>query len=381
MARRFQALCVFVGIAAGMELTCLGGGAMLADQSVDNANRFITLSTPPKEYLLGEPVVLQVVVTNFAQGELVVGESFPGGIEPEIAVYINGERFKYGYPNDCWLWDGPKVSLKRREAWTYTLRVAASRAHPAAERIQLAFEKPGIYEIKSGWPRVTGLTPEQIRKYGEESNTIKVVVKEPTDVDAKVWQRLQRIPSVPSGLQWHEGPYVEHARELIALLEEFPDTGYRDSFRSGLRRFYFSQRSKVSLDERAKIRQLTGITDPYEFKDPRLNAKMELPLAAKALKVHDSSVELRLGALFDMLRQQSGVVLEASPYLKRRTVSVWTKNVPGWGKVPQDLHGYMDLDSVTDKLNAWWVKRGDGYVLVCDDEETFKNLAEQKRDK
>ncbi len=58
---------------------------MQADQSVDNANRFITLSTPRKEYLLGQPVVLEVLVMNLAQGELVISESFPGGIEPEIA--------------------------------------------------------------------------------------------------------------------------------------------------------------------------------------------------------------------------------------------------------------------------------------------------------
>jgi hypothetical protein len=57
------------------------------------------------------------------------------------------------------------------------------------------------------------------------------------------------------------------------------------------------------------------------------------------------------------------------------------QGVPGWGKPPVTVREYMDSEFVTDRLHAWWVKRGDGYVLVCDDEETFKNLAEQKRDK
>ncbi len=316
------------------------------------------------EYLLGEPVRLQVTFTNVGDEELKVAEAFYEGSEPEIPVYIDGQRFYFGYLNS---WSPPNgVPLKPGESWHYWLRVGfgscgSDRSQARPER-RLAFEKPGVYQIR------TGFDGKPVRSYDHESNTIKVTFKEPAGVDTKVWQRLQQMDGIFARLQWYKGPSKEQVPKLLDLLDEFPQTGYAETFRSALRRYYFSQRSQVSLDERAKIRQLTGITDVYEFKDPRLDAKTEMRFDPAKIKVHDTTISLSLETLLQMLTEQTKIPFDASPYLKRRTISLWTHAVPGWGKPPVNVREYMDSEWVTDRLNAWWIKRGDGYALIREED-------------
>lgn len=330
----------------------------------------IHLGTARGEYLLGEPVLLQLTLTNLGLEGFKVPEAFLQISESEIPIYVDGRRFLLGYPS----WrpsSHASLLLQSGQNWKYWLRVGYGyfehEHEQGAPPTRLVFDKPGTYTLR------TGSGPRDPQPYNQHSNEVSVRIRTPAGVDAKVWQRLQKMEGIFGALQWYEGPWREHVPKLIDLLEEVPETGYAETFRSALRRFYFSQRLKVSLEERAKIRQLTGITDLREFKDPRLDVLIEPPFdPAKARIRIDGSIQLRIDTLLEVLAEQSKVPLEATTYLRRRTV--------GFTKPPPDLRGYMEHDFVTDRLHAWWVKRGDGYVLVCDEEETFKNLAGQKRD-
>jgi hypothetical protein len=85
--------------------------------------------------------------------------------------------------------------------------------------------------------------------------------------------------------------------------------------------------------------------------------------------VHEGgSVELRLEALLEMLRKQSDVELDATPYLKKRKVGIGEVIAGGLLKHPQNLREHMASSWVTDRLQAWWVPRGKGYFLTQGEE-------------
>ncbi len=384
MARRFQALCVFVSIAAGTGLPCsyLSAGQARAPD-LEQPKGPVTLATPRSDYLLGEPVLLDVGFKNLTQQELRHREPVAKDVEPDIEVYIsgNGREFERCLMCGAIAKRVPRyVTLKPGEAISYRLRVLRN-ARTGFQSISprrasaLAIERPGEYFLKVLYPTFSVQGPSHI-----ESNVVAVRVKEPTGLDAKVWQRLQEMnrPEKPmnvdaelweriqhrygvfAGIQSDSGPSVEHAKNLIGILWESPKTSYAEAFRSALRRFYFSQRLQVSLEERARIRQLTGVTDVHEFKDQRLDAKVEMGFDRAKIKVHDTWISLSLETLLETLREQTRIPFEASPDLKRRTISLFTP--------PVNAREAMDSDWVTDRLNAWWVKRGDGYVLIREED-------------
>jgi hypothetical protein len=247
------------------------------------------------------------------------------------------------------------VALVPGQSWDYELRIGFGlfeeerKAAGRSLRKHLAFEKPGTHRVRTGDNR----TPHS--PYTLESNTIEIKVVEPKGDDAAVWERLQRIDHAFEGLQWCDGPSLEICRKFMALLQEYPKTGYRTALRAALRRAYYRGAAELGNEGVAKIGVFLGIKELKDVQDERLRTLIR-PDARIAIHTHrDDAFDAVADGFLKQLSAQSGVSLDADLDLKRRPVTVRTFLV-------LDLRHHME--TVSQRVGAPWVRRGEKYVLT-----------------
>jgi hypothetical protein len=319
------------------------------------------LTTQRAEYLLGEPVLLNVEYKNLTQQAIQATVGYDVG-SFEIDGSKDNEHFHRILVTDvvdCAIRSG--TTLQPGESCHYPLRVLQ---HHRKEGVVLAFEKPGIYWLKVAYPNYPDPIP---------SNAIQINIKQPEGSDAIVWQRMQH-PHFCNFLQWGElsdppnpgdkrvplyplryAAYKETAIQSAVILEQFPTTGYRDALQFALRKVYHRQRDKCAPDEQVRLRKLLNIQDVYEFKDRRL----ELPILfdeSKAVRVYaDGSATITIEKLLPIFRNQTGVTLEASAELKARQIGI----------VPQKLREVRHyMEAMSDALEASWTEKEGDYFLA-----------------
>jgi hypothetical protein len=211
----------------------------------------VSLTSPSREFLLGEAVPLSIVVRNGGDRALTVAGVLVDVAEPEINVYLStdGKRFdRLLFSNLAECVARHRESLAPGESFRYRLRVLYSDHEEGG----LAFDRPGTYFVKV-------IYPLHVVKPGEgdyriESNVIRIRVRAPAGLDASVWERIQSKDS----LRFLQDCSVIEGREDIVLriyetLRESPDTGYRGTLRHAVRKFVASAPTRLGVDESIKI--------------------------------------------------------------------------------------------------------------------------------
>lgn len=245
----------------------------------------VTLTSPHHEYLLGEPVILEVTVRNEMTEAIKAFEIFVEDVEPEIKVYFSEDgkafqEYKIGiYPIHRII--RRVKTLKPGEAWKYKLRVLYTCKNPSG----LVFEQPGTYFLKVIYPlwwaesnRLRG-----ILKF--PSNVVQVQVLQPTGIDEQVWEQIKSnefLHFIQSGrvkLEWEE---VEKAKSIkgrltdrdwveirygktvvkvVEVLRSFPESRYHHALRYALRLFYEANKFNLTPEQAQTLRLVLGIKE------------------------------------------------------------------------------------------------------------------------
>ena len=332
-----------------------------------------------KEYVLGEPVVLDIKATNVSGRDLNASEG-------EISIYLSKDdhdfqRFQPGLSDviSCGKYSPRNFALgttqERREWVVYTempdekkvddgifLRNSPKIRNPvmapADKWGRLALDKPGRYWIKVGYPLAVWDSMPKGQTY--ESNTVEISVKPPKGVDVKVWQKLNN-PRYLFFLQAAQVPWIyqgdkrrtfpEVPGELVDLFTKMPTSSYHDDIKEALTRYYWHRRRPLSPkkafadEELTLIRKAVGIKDfvngPFPD-DARLDAKITFDFPPMTTRLQ----------AFDYFSDQTGVPLAMDPRMEKSIVTPLPK---------------MSLRTFMRRWNfglTKWIKHGDGYKLI-----------------
>jgi hypothetical protein len=328
----------------------------------------VELASDSQEYVIGEPVVLSVTVTNVSQDEIQV---LVDALDYHIGILISqdGTRFKQYTPGDRFIpYVIPRAEpLGPGESKVHTFRVlytSYSRETPQ-RRSHLVFEKPGMYLVKARYPLFG-------KRESFESNMIRVRINQPQGVDAEVWKQINS-PHFLYFLRSAEPnsvlrDYGDTPLRAARLLQSIPKSSYSPAIKYALERRY-RERRRYMLRERALedpelqlIRSVTGIEEPPEgpFPDDR------------RLDVQISSHFPELTPLDEVCRQisrQGGVTLTVAPELRIRRM----KRAP----LTESLRRFMASLSGGGRT-AKWIRDGDGYRLVPLPQPEAQPLAQRK---
>lgn len=327
----------------------------------------VELSTPRRQYLPGEPVLLDVAIRNTTPHPISAART------PDVYNYIRvfvgrkdqadrlinqaAERAKVGLT---------RTVLKPDEPWTYQLRVLNDFRFAPDGQIDrdLAFPGPGTYTAKIEYPLI-GAIPEAgtisvpNKSYG--SNSIQVQIQTPQGEDIEVFEAIKdwntRYFLQNSRPLAREGNSREAVRKVARLLKEYPRSGYRDALRRALLEYY--RKSLINNDPedpvREEVRSVLGEPDNRLFPhDERLGQELVL----------NSPSGTRFRNILASLQDRTGVPLAASPYYRRDEARE--------GFLPGRTWTLRKLMRFTGPLQdgAAWVRRGEGYYLYC---ETFND--------
>jgi hypothetical protein len=207
----------------------------------------VRIWTPRRDYLVGEPVPIDVVIRNPSRRELVLNKPTAGDIQfNSIFISLDSKNYRmfvgwYGIlcgqptprplgPGEEWVFQ-PKVFYS--PAGPEGVFINGARSHPGG----LAFDRAGIYFVKViysvGREGVQGSEPV-------ESNGIKIRIRTPEGVDARA-RRLIQDPEMLAFLQFgqaREGRGTAIVRKLTSLIRDHPDSAYCDALRNALWDYY-----------------------------------------------------------------------------------------------------------------------------------------------
>jgi hypothetical protein len=338
-------LTVFLALTACSQIPANGR----ADD--EETKRLITISIPKRDYLVGEAVLLHITFKNLTERDTRVPESWSEGCEPPIRIHISRdglrfERFQFGYKDEATSGPGLQRTLKPGDCWAYQLRLLYSRMPPG----RLAFNKPGKYFIR------TGDEPTAGSNWHAQSNVLALRIQEPKGVDAKVWGRMQEekmysllqtgmcsddnIVAFMAARATEPLPADKHTvAQAVALLREFPESGYRDALTWALRNAYFREGSEVPAKLREDIRVTLGFVVPN---DPGLKND-----------AYGFRKEMLVAEVLPLLSEYGKIPLDATPELKQQRVQFL--------RPEQNVGGVMQ--SLSTQFRAGWWPHGEGYLL------------------
>lgn len=246
----------------------------------------VTLTSPRYEYLLGEPVILEVTVRNEMTEEIKAFEIFVKNVEPEIEVYFSqdGKTFQ---EYEIGIYPAHNIerrvkTLKPGEVWKYELRVLYTHKNPSG----LVFEQPGIYFLKVIYPLWWAKSKDRLRKILKiPSNVIQVQILQPTGVDAQVWaqiksneflyfiqsgmvklewEEVEKVKSIKGRLtdkDWVEKEYGKTVAKVVEVLRSFPESRYHPVLRDALRVFYEKNKFKLTPEQAQTLHLVLGIKE------------------------------------------------------------------------------------------------------------------------
>lgn len=249
----------------------------------------VALTSPRHEYLLGEPVLLEVTVRNEMTEAIKAFEVFVKNVEPEVKVYFSqdGRTFQ---EYEIGIYPIHRIArrvktLKPGEEWRYELRVLYTHKNPSG----LVFEQPGTYFLKAiyplWWAESVG-SRDRLREILKlPSNVIQVQILQPTGIDAQVWERIksneflhfiqsgrvkleweevERIKSIKGQLtekDWVEIRYRKTVVKVVEVLRSFPESRYHHALRDALRLFYEANKFKLTPEQAQTLRLILGMKE------------------------------------------------------------------------------------------------------------------------
>lgn len=312
----------------------------------------VVLSSPNEEYVLGEPVLLTVNVTNVSKNNIEAWEIFVEGCEPEIRISISRDGVGF---EPCQIGILPTVYREReikilrpRKSWRYDLRLVYRRE--ASNK--LAFGEPGQYWVKARYPLMLGEF-RPVKREDIDSNVLKIHVNEPKEIDATVWQKI-RSPEYVHFLQVGWPPHGEDhvPMKVLKLLRTISTSSYHPALRDGLEKYYHHRRFQVHAEYRAELRQLETIRSFLGISKDQAGLFADDRRLDIEITYHFPKPTL-LEDVFKQISRQSGVTLEVAPELQEIRVSSLKRTRP--------LRAFM---ASRTEYYARWIRSGDGYRLV-----------------
>jgi len=315
----------------------------------DASSLVVRLAVAPAQYSVGQPVELGVTAQNTGGEDI---QAWGDVRADQIHVYIarDGEEFRRYTPGEYDHVDSERLvePLPPRACKVYAVRVLYTFFEKeTTERRRLAFEEPGAWLVKVRYP----LYPNR-QMY--ESNTIRIQLKAPQGVDARVWQRINR-PEFLYFLQWGLTPGDNHdvVRDAVHIVRTVPTSSYHDALRWSLLHYYRHETHGglrgMDAAERAlleEVRKVLGLPDPAAGpfpEDKRLEAKVTCYFGG-GTPLEDA---------FKRVSEAGGVPLRLAPEMRARII---------YGTLQDKvLRKFMDEQ---DEYKARWVRDGDGYKLV-----------------
>jgi hypothetical protein len=300
----------------------------------------VRLVAPRTDYLVGEPVLLDVVVRNISDSKLAAYNVGYDGYEHITEIFISKrEKFNKFLFNEFTCLEPSVYTLGPGESSNNPVRLLfgrAGRKRPAG----LAFAEPGTFTVKVVYPLL--LVGDQ-RVYRIESNPVQVTINAPVGADNEVWRRI-RSPEVFDFLQFDDGPEQERAVvKIVEALRASPGSRYKASFEPALRRFFERREDLLAPADRRKIRELLDVPESDLFpEDERLDAVVQL-----------ESANAPIGVFLESLSRQSRVRLSASGEVGMRS----------WHSSRQTAVLRNEMESLSQCMKASWKRHGSGYVL------------------
>ena len=335
MRRFILRRCFSIGIAV---FVCASAAAI--GRAQPEPDERLPLKTPRREYLLGEPVELELKLRNHAKEVMKVVEVFvePATYEAPVWISRGNEPFAEFRPSTKAFKRKRQVfSLNFGEDLEFNYRVVGM---PGPE-VRLAFPKPGDYRVFVKFPLYLAGAAQSVEI---ASNVVAVRVTEPKGKDAELWNKLKD-PQFMSLLQVEtvDKNHPKTPLRLAELLRDNPTSGYAVAIRHALAKVYFHDRLGLASKDQVHLAGSLKIVHVDGIADDRLNATRKVPLEEKT----------PLGKVLTSLSKE-GVTLNAADELKARIVTV------------SSAHSTVRLAmrSLSDQLEASWETRGNGYALV-----------------
>ena len=330
-----------------------GAGALAAPMSV-------RVDSEKSEYVLGEAVLLDVIVTNVTDGDIDVWVDILRWQQIQVFVASGEDDFQQfmgvrrGY--DVF----PEMEpLKPGDSKSYGFRVlyTPDSIRETRKPWHLAFEKPGPYRVKARYQR---------RDYSTvESDAIQLQIKEPEWLDARLWEEINS-PELLYFLQESGVRYEDRRHEHRIVYKAFelyqrPRSSYHPALKYALRNVYEGHRLKMSkeLSRLRRWHMILGIEEPL----PELPRESKLFLDDRRLDIrvtYHFPEPTQLEDVFNEISEQTAVPLRVAPALAIHRMKGGTKD----RKIT--LRDFMDA---RDGHGAAWLREGDAYKLVPAPEE------------
>jgi hypothetical protein len=323
----------------------------------------VTLETQRRDYLLGEPVVLDLRFRNLSNETIKVVEVFvePTYYEAPLWISRQGEQFQTFRPN---------TEIAKRERRTLVLKPMGSLTYKyrvvgvPSNEVRLALPKSGAYRVYSLYPLYVAGGSPQSREL--PSNVVEIRIQEPSGEDAKVWQQLRRDPALISLLQAeavdeeHKDTPVRMAEILIA----YPASRYAPALRHALLKVVPRLKDSVSFEQASRLADILGIKDFARAEDDPKEKRLD------AIRKESFMQHTTVGHVLRSLSKDSGLALDSTPPLKSRTI-----------RMADSLATVRDcMRTLRSAVDGAWERRGEGYFLVPVDADKIADPKQSKVD-
>jgi hypothetical protein len=339
LSRSPEIWCSFV-------LWFVGGTAVKAQlPAAPEPDKRLTLTASRRDYLLGEPVVLDLTFRNHLLEDMRVLEVFvePGHYEAPLWIAREGDRFQEFSPNIA-IWKRTRrvIALPPGESLTYKYRAMAA----PWRRFRLAFPTPGTYRVYAVYPLYTSGARQTVEL---ASNAVDVHVKEPQGEDARTWQQLNN-PALLALLQTEEiDERATHVpTKLAEILYASPKGGYAPALRHVLSKIAPVMRDKLSFAEAKRWGESLGIDGFARLEDDPTDKRLD------AILKQAFEREMTVEEFLKSLSQAGGLPLDTTPEIKTKT-----------RRMAESVRSVRESMRILRRAyDASWERRGDGYVLV-----------------
>ncbi len=220
----------------------------------------VQLTSQKQEYVLGEPVLLAIRVTNRTGKDIqAIKHPVMDDSSSEIRLLISRDGTNYSkmevgafgeFRDDVQV----SKTLRNEESWQFDLRALFT----AYRGNRLIFDKSGKWLVKASFPLRHHLQRREL-----ESNVIPIVIKEPEFPNIELWRRIQGngfLYFLQSGRM--KFGHLETVSEAIDILREFKEGPYHPAIRYALRQYHKQPRFWGSPHEE---RKLMDVLDEQKF--------------------------------------------------------------------------------------------------------------------
>lgn len=345
-----EAVCQLVTVACALGIASrVCGGDLEPKVQVE-------VVTPKTVYVLGEPVLLDLVVTNNSDRDVRMRDVLadPSVALPHIQVYLSSDgASRMWWPTDCVAeYIGEPKLIHPGTSRCYRLRVLYDYKTPT----HLAFARPGRYSVKVNFPLALIAADGRVRTRELRLNAIEVDVRAPEGRDRAFWEEIQQDAFLRL-LQFGLGP-KEPALKVAKWLLSIPQTRYHDDLRWSLAKYYYKQRwyhHRLAEDEMELLREALSLKGHPEFPCATPQGLADERLEYNYASGYQTNMGMyELKQRLATLSKETGVLLRSELPLGES----WDLR-----RTPEPVRLRTLMQWMVDPGRTAWFRDGDGYVL------------------